>query len=641
MATAIVLDARQHNELELLLSGAYAPLTTYMTAVQHHNVLHTMSLTDTHAWTIPLTLQLPAGTVAPQPGSTTLKLVNTDNVPLAFLDVSETFTVNLHDECDIVLGTTNADHPYVAYLDDRWPGPTVVCVSGLLVPAPNHNPAADRLPPLSAATPTPFAHLHATPAQTAEHFRTAGWDRVVGFQTRNPLHNAHVAVIRAAVDAASDGPGSSTSGPAALLLHPTVGVTQDDDVPVHVRTACHAALAALPTRPLGDRVHLATLPLPMRMAGPREAVMHAIVRRNHGCTHFVVGRDHAGTVDSAGRPFYAPDAAVDLCGRLAGRLPGITIVTSAAVAFSEVTGGFATATGVKDAVAVQEAVLDRRQAQLLAGSEDGMPPDNTRILLQDLLDDRADLHAAAAAAPRSVSGTALRAALVAGDAATLDGLAEWFSPPVVLDILRRFFATAVATARAGACVYFVGLSGSGKTHLACALRTRLLERGDTRPVTLLDGDEVRTHLSRGLGFSAADRSANVRRIGFVAAEVVRAGGLAVVANIAPFAADRAANTAAINAAGANGVPLIARTVGSRCLTVFVDTPLAVCEARDVKGLYAKARAGTLPDFTGISSPFESPDPAPDTLIVDGSVEDDIKPITDSVVNRLALLAQTA
>jgi sulfate adenylyltransferase len=274
----------------------------------------------------------------------------------------------------------------------------------------------------------------------------------------------------------------------------------------------------------------------MRMAGPREAVWHAVIRRNYGCSHFIVGRDHAGPSykKQDGTSFYGPLDAQKLAKSLEAQI-GIKIVTSEEVVYCEDTQTYMTTT----------------EAQ---GHE-----------------------------VKQISGTQFRSMLEKGTP-----VPEWYSWPEVVEPLQKFYQKP-----RGLCVYFVGLSGSGKTTMAQALKARMQEEWPHKEVTVLDADEIRTHLSKGLGFSKEDRSMNVRRIGYVASEIVRHGGIVLVANIAPFEADRAANRALISQHGTY-------------LEVFVDTTLETCEARDVKGLYKAARAGTIKQFTGISDPFETP-----------------------------------
>jgi len=321
---------------------------------------------------------------------------------------------------------------------------------------------------------------------------------------------------------------------ARLLVHPVVGATKAGDVDHHTRVRCYRAI--MPSYPKGT-AKLALLPLAMRMAGPREALWHAIIRKNHGVTHFIVGRDHAGPgKDSGGKDFYEPYAAQELIRRFEAEL------------------------GV--------AMVPFRQMVYLPDTDRYVPedeiPKNARVL--------------------SISGTDLRQRLAKGQELPL-----WFTPQQVAAELRQIYPPRI---KQGVTVFFTGLSGSGKSTIAKALQIKLLEIGGRR-VTLLDGDLVRRHLSSELGFSKEHRDINIRRIGFVAAEITRNGGVAICAPIAPYETARKAVREMVECTGA-------------FILVHLATPLEVCEQRDRKGLYAKARAGLLTEFTGISDPYEEP-----------------------------------
>jgi sulfate adenylyltransferase len=380
-----------------------------------------------------------------------------------------------------------------------------------------------------------FAALRHTPAQLRAEFARRGWQRVVAFQTRNPMHRAHYEMtLRAA--RAIDG---------KLLVHPAIGLTKPGDVDHYTRARCYQRVLQ---RYPPDTAMLSLLPLAMRMGGPREALLHAIVRRNHGCTHLIVGRDHAGPGrDGHGRPFYGPYDAQALVAAHQHEL-GIEAVPFRAVSYV---------------------------------------PDEDRYLPAD--------EVPAGARTQDLSGTELRELLNRGDA-----IPSWFTFPEVADELRR---THRPRAQQGVAVFFTGLSGSGKSTAGNALLVMLLERGG-RPVTLLDGDHVRKHLSSELGFSREHRDLNIRRIAFVAAEIARNGGVAICAPIAPF--DRARKDARALVEQHGGFVL-----------VHLSTALEVCEQRDRKGLYRKARQGLIANFTGISDPYEPPTDA--ELVIDTAV----------------------
>lgn len=514
------LDERERCDLECLAVGAFAPLNTYMTRAQYESCLTSMTLDGKEVFSIPITLGLAEEVAA----GTLLNLTGPTGTILATLTVSECWPTNLSAEWRAVFGTEDNNHPYIKYQSARgWKW----YVTGSLEVR-------------QAAQHEGFLKWRRSPAE----LKAAGpW---IGFQTRNPLHRSHIELIKRA---AATVPGGR------VLLHPVEGVTQECDIPFPVRMQCYKKV--LPE--LGADAELAILPLSMRMAGPREAVWHAVIRRNHGCTHFIVGRDHAGPSyrKRDGSAFYDPLAAQQLAKSLEAQI-GITILASEELAYCE---------DISEYLPVSQSVG----------------------------------HTV-----RQISGTELRRRLAAGES-----VPDWFSYPEVVAALQKYYA-----ARRGACFYFVGLSGAGKTTLAEALRGWLEEEYPHRSVTLLDADIIRTHLSKGLGFSRVDRSMNVRRIGYVASEIVKHGGICIVANIAPYQEDRDANRRLISEHG-------------DYVEFFVDTPIADCEARDVKGLYAAARAGKISGFTGVSDPFENPS-APTIVVPLASKNDSVQFVLDKI-----------
>ena len=499
----VPLSPRALHDLELLATGGFSPLRGFMGEADYRRVLDGMRLADGTLWPIPITLT--AGEQARDLLGRDVALVSPRGERLAVLSVREAYAWDAAAEARALLGRADPAHPLVAEMGSWGP----LCLSGPLRVI--ERPAFPDFP-----------ELRLTPLQVRARLERLEAPAVVAFQTRNPLHRSHEELIRRALRA--------TRG--ALLLHPVVGPTRPGDVDPHTRVRTY--LAALPHLEPA-RTLLSLLPLAMRLAGPREAVWHAIVRRNHGATHFVVGRDHAGPgLASDGRPFFEPGAA----GRLALQ--------------------HAAEIGV-EVLAVDELVYLPGQDRY---EEAGRVPPGEPSL--------------------SLSGSQVRAHLDAGTP-----LPHWFTRPEVAAILAEAHPP---RQRQGFCVWLTGLPASGKTATAEALQALLLERG--RRVTLLDGDAVRQHLSSGLGFSRQDRDANVRRIAFVAGEVVRHGGAAVCAAVSPYRAVRDECRARIG--------------GERFLEVFVDTPLAECESRDPKGLYARARRGELPGFTGVDDPYEPP-----------------------------------
>jgi len=509
------LTPRQLNDIELLLNGAFSPLRGFLGEADYDSVCDSMRLQDGTLWPMPVTLDVSeefAATISP---GDRIALRDQEGVKLAALTVSDIWRPDLEAEARKVFGSTHVEHPGVAYLFQQS---NPVYVGGELegVQLPVHYDYHD---------------LRRTPAELRAEFSSLGWSNVVAFQTRNPMHRAHVELtMRAEAETGAN-----------LLIHPVVGMTKPGDVDHYTRVRVYKAI--LDRYPPGTAA-LSLLPLAMRMGGPREAVWHAIIRKNHGVSHFIVGRDHAGPgSDSNGDPFYGPYEAQDLVVEHEAEL-GVKLVPFKLMVF-------------------------------VPEFDHYVPIDEVPEGVEHL----------------SISGTELRRRLSTGEE-----IPEWFSYPDVVEELRR---THRSRAEQGFTVFFTGLSGSGKSTIANALMVKLLEMGG-RTVTLLDGDIVRKNLSKGLGFSKEDRDANILRIGYVASEITKAGGIAVCAPIAPYAATRATNRDVISAVGGY-------------VLVHVATPLEVCEERDRKGLYAKARAGIIKEFTGISDPYEEPEDAEVTI----------------------------
>lgn len=501
------LTRRQLCDLELLACGGFSPLRGYLGREDYESVCARMRLADNTLWPVPVTLDVSdAALRAAKMG--VLALRDPEGVLVAALHIREAWRPDLRLEASQVLGTNDLAHPGVAHLTAKT-HPNYVSGELEVLESPSH---AD------------FSHLRLTPAQTRAEFARRGWERIVAFQTRNPMHRAHQELTLRAARAAA----------AKLLIHPVVGAGKPGDLDSHTRVRCYQAI--MPTYP-ADTAMLSLLPLAMRMAGPREALWHALIRKNYGATHFIVGRDHAGPGnDSNGRPFYRPYQAHALLRRHAAEVGMHTL------AF-------------------------KRLVYL---------PDHDRYAPVD--------RVPAGRRTWSISGTELRERVADGSE-----LPAWFTHPDVAAELRRSHPP---RSEQGFTVFFTGLSGAGKSTIANILETKLRECG-VRSVTMLDGDIVRRYLSEGAGFTRTERDANVRRIGFVAAEVTRHRGIAICAAIAPYDEAR------------REVRRLVEHHGGFVL-VHVATELGECERRDRKGLYAKARAGALPGFTGVSDPYEEP-----------------------------------
>jgi sulfate adenylyltransferase len=502
------LTPRQLCDLELLLSGGFSPLRGFMGRADYASVCAEMRLADGTLWPIPIVLDVPEEVAATLEPGGMLALRDPEGMMIAALGVDELYCPDREAEAEAVYGTADLAHPGVASLLRRT------------------NPwyVGGKLEGLCLPVHYDYRRLRRTPEKLRAEFAQLGWRRVVAFQTRNPMHRAHHQLtLRAAKEVG-----------ASLLIHPVVGMTKPGDVDHHTRVRCYQALLAHYPR---NTALLSLLPLAMRMAGPREALWHAIIRKNHGCTHLIVGRDHAGPgADSSGTPFYGPYEAQQLLRKHEEEL-GVTMVPFRMMVY-----------------------LADRDTYV---PDDEIPP-GTRAL--------------------TISGTELRQRLAEGRE-----LPTWFTFPEVAEQLR---ATYPPRSKQGFTVFFTGLSGSGKSTLANVLLVKLLEVGG-RPVTLLDGDLVRKHLSSELGFSKEHRDINIRRIGWVASEITKNGGIALCAPIAPYETTRRDVREQISACGG-------------FVLVYVATPLEVCEQRDRKGLYAKARQGLIPEFTGISDPYEEP-----------------------------------
>src|SRR5215216_6997677 len=506
--TSIKITMRNLCDLELIATGGFSPLKTFMGKADYERVLREMRLANGTLFPLPITL-----TADPKELPTVgddIVLRNTNNDVIAIMTLDEIYHWDADTEAALAYGTTDPRHPMVSEMQ-RW---GKVCISGPI--------KVINLPKYYD-----FVNLRFTPAQVRAILEEMGNDNVVAFQTRNPLHRIHEELTKRAAEKVKG----------SLLIHPTVGMTKPGDVDHYTRVRTYKALVE--NHYDRNSTMLSLLPLAMRMAGPKEALLHAIIRRNHGANHFVVGRDHAGPgKDSTGKPFYGPYDAQEMMKKYESEI------------------------SVKR-IPFEELVY--------------LPDEDRYVEGKDI---------PAGARTLNISGTQVRDDYLAKG----NLLPEWFTRPETAEILREMYPP---RNKQGFCIWFTGLSGSGKSATTQVLTSLLLERG--REIAILDGDVVRTHLSKGLGFSKEDRDTNILRIGFVAGEIVHASGAVICAAISPYRATRAEAR---------------KMVGENFVEIYMDTPVEICEQRDVKGLYAKARQamqeGKHPGFTGVDDPYEPP-----------------------------------
>jgi len=502
---SIKISMRAQCDLELLATGGFSPLDRFMDKSTYERVLTEMRMDGGTMWPLPITLTTNPNEL-PNVGSE-LVLRNALNEPLAIMKLEEIFSWSAEKEARLAYGSNDARHPMVSEMG-RW---GKVCISGELkvINLPKYND---------------FVELRRTPAEVREMLGSMESENVVAFQTRNPLHRIHEELTKRAAEKVGG----------SLLIHPVVGMTKPGDVDHYTRVRIYKAL--YDNYYDKNSTALSLLPLAMRMAGPKEALLHAIIRRNYGANHFIVGRDHAGPGnDSSGKPFYGPYDAQELMVQHEAEI-GVKMVPFEMLVY--------------------------------------LPDEDRYVEVKDIPEGAKTLN---------ISGTQVRDDYLAQGKL----LPEWFTRPETAEILRQSYPPRHDQ---GFCIWFTGLSGSGKSATTQVLTDLLLERG--KILTVLDGDVVRTHLSKGLGFSKEDRDTNILRIGFVAGELVRHGGAAA---ISPYR--NARNEAR-------------KMVGDNFIMIHMDTPVEVCEQRDVKGLYAKARQAMLDGkpmgFTGVDDPYEEP-----------------------------------
>ena len=503
------LTPRQICDLELLLNGGFSPLKGFLNEEDYDSVVENMRLKDGSLWPIPITLDVSKEFSKNLKIGEKVALRNLEGVILATIQVDAKWSPDKFREADEVFQTRDEKHPGVNFLINNT-GEIYLGGEVVGLEKPQHYD---------------FKSRRQTPNELRKYFQKMGWEKIVAFQTRNPLHRAHQELTLTAAREVE----------ANLLIHPVVGMTKPGDVDHFTRVRCYEAiLDKYPT----FSTNLSLINLAMRMAGPREALWHGLIRKNHGCTHFIIGRDHAGPgKDTYGNDFYAPYDAQSLFKKYSKEI-GIEMVSFKELVYVPEQGKF-------------------------------KPIDELNSGIKTL----------------NISGSELRRRLYEGIE-----VPDWFSFPEVLEELRK---TLPPLSKRGFTIFFTGLSGSGKSTIANAVLTKLMEMGG-RPVTLLDGDIVRKNLSSELGFSKEHRDLNIRRIGYVASEITKNGGIAICAPIAPYSKTRLSVRNEIAQYGS-------------FVEIHIATSLEICEKRDRKGLYKLARQGKIEAFTGISDPYEIPE----------------------------------
>tara|TARA_Y100000590_G_scaffold419331_1_gene520980 strand:+ start:470 stop:2155 length:1686 start_codon:yes stop_codon:yes gene_type:complete len=508
---SITLSERQLCDLELILNGGFYPLNSFLNQKDYNSVLKNMRLSSGKLWPIPIMLDVSKETIDNNnlKKNTHLTLRDKEGFIVAILNIEDVWKVDKEKEAQAIFGTTDINHPGVFNLfnniNDYYIGGSIKDSQN-----PHHYD---------------FQLLRHSPDELKNQFHKMGWKNIVAFQTRNPMHRAHKEIaFRAALE-----------NNANLLIHPVIGPTKPGDINHYTRVRCYQKI--LKYFPEGTTL-LSLLPLAMRMAGPREALWHALIRKNYGCTHLIVGRDHAGPGnDENGNPYYGPYDAQELLVKHEDEI-GIKMVPFKMMVYVE----------------------DKDEYMEISSV-----PKELKTL--------------------NISGTELRKKLEKEQ-----DIPSWFSYPEVVKELKKSYPP---KNQQGFTIFFTGLSGSGKSTIANGVLVKLLEQGN-RQVTLLDGDIVRTHLSSELGFSKEHRNINVKRIGFVASEITKNGGIAICAPIAPFKNPRMENRKLIEQYG-------------KYIQIYISTSLDECARRDTKGLYAKAMSGELKGFTGVNDPYEVPD----------------------------------
>jgi len=506
---SLTLSLKQQCDLEMIANGAFSPLSTFNNQKDYEEILLNNRLSNGLVWPIPIVLDVPDQFLKSLDKNEYISLRNAEGFLLAILKVNEFWAPDKKEEANSVFKSNDPNHPGVDYLFNHT----------------NNNYISGELVPIQSNKYFDFTHLRKSPQEVRDFFRLNNWKDVIAFQTRNPMHRAHFELTKLAMDEHNS----------KLLIHPVIGISKPGDIDHFTRVKCYQHIIKYYPE---NSVELSLINLAMRMAGPKEAVWHAIIRKNYGCNRIIIGRDHAGPgINAEGKPYYQPYDAQELIAQYQEELE-IKMVPFKEMVFAKNKKTFLPLDKIE-----QDDPIEK-----LSGTQ-----------FKEFLQQRTEIP-------------------------------NWYSFPEVIHELRKRFPK---LHNQGLTVFFTGLSGAGKSTLANAIMYKLMETED-RPITLLDGDIVRQHLSSELGFSKEDRDIHVKRIGYVASEITKHGGVAICAPIAPYS-----NTRKV-------VRNMIDEVGS-FVEIHVATPLSVCEERDVKGLYKQARAGKILDFTGVSDPYEEPE----------------------------------
>lgn len=548
MNKSITLNKRQVNDFELITNGSFHPLDGFMNKKDYLSCISVMTI-EKGFFPIPITLCITQDMSSKLKDEKEVELKDETGFILGIMDISNehsVYSISVKAECKSIFGCYDINHPYIQIMEEYQKNGLIYNIGGPII-------KYEKVPHYD------FSDIRLTPSETKEFFTKNGWKNIIGFQTRNPMHRSHFQLTKYALSKVDN---------SNLLIHPVVGETQECDVDYYIRVKCYKKIMNYYD---ANVAKLSLLPLSMRMAGPKECLLHALIRKNYGCTHFIVGRDHAGPSSKKqnGTSFFYPYEAQNLLLKYASTI-GIIPIISKEIVYT--------------------IPIDQANLSIKAGF---MPIDEVDKSKLEIL---------------NISGTELRRMLKEGD-----DIPVWYSYPNIVKELRKAKKT-------GICLYFVGLSGAGKSTLANYTMAKLKELTD-KQVSLLDGDIVRLNLSQGLGFSKKDRSTNVRRIGYVASEIVKHNGIVICANIAPYEEDREFNRNLILQYG-------------NYIEIYVKTDLKICEERDCKGLYKLAREGKIKEFTGISDPFE--EPLTSELIINGneSIETILNEIFSFIVKYL-------